>query len=137
MKYYETDSIITRDKLKNNPDVLYLFGDNIERKGYGGQAKEMRGEPNAIGIVTKRYPSNKESSFFTDDLDYDSFREILRSDYLNVINYILINKPRAVVVPPIGVGLADLPNRAPKCYEYLQEMLDNIRSFTEDPSRII
>lgn len=47
MKIYRTNKIITRDKIKENLEVLYLFGDNIIRKGLGGQAKEMRGEDNA------------------------------------------------------------------------------------------
>ena len=42
MIVYRTDKVITRDKIKENPDVLYLFGDNLLRKGLGGQAKEMR-----------------------------------------------------------------------------------------------
>jgi hypothetical protein len=47
---------ITRKDLRENPDKRYVFGDNVERRGYGGQAKEMRGEPNAIGVVTKWAP---------------------------------------------------------------------------------
>lgn len=34
MKVYRTDKIITRDKVKENKDVLYLFGDNLLRKDY-------------------------------------------------------------------------------------------------------
>ena len=41
MTVYRTEKIIKRDKLKSNPDILYLFGDNLLRKGLGGQAKEM------------------------------------------------------------------------------------------------
>lgn len=41
---------IKRQDLKSNPNTQYLFGDNLKRSGFGGQAKEMRGEPNAIGI---------------------------------------------------------------------------------------
>ena len=75
MIVYRTDKIITRDKVKENPDVLYLFGDNLLRKGLGGQAKEMRGEPNTLGIVSKKYPSNNKDSFYTDD-DFYSWLEV-------------------------------------------------------------
>ena len=61
MIVYRTDKVITRDKIKENPDVLYLFGDNLLRKGLGGQAKEMRGEPNTLGIVSKKYRNESES----------------------------------------------------------------------------
>jgi len=54
---------IYRKDLKNNPDVLYLFGDNLVQKGFGGQAKEMRGEPNAEGIPTKKLPSMEAKAF--------------------------------------------------------------------------
>jgi len=42
---------IKRDDLRAHPDRIYLFGDNVARQGRGGQAKEMRGEPNALGIA--------------------------------------------------------------------------------------
>jgi hypothetical protein len=44
---------IRRQDLRNNRDKFYVFGDNMQRIGYGGQARDMRGEPNAIGAVTK------------------------------------------------------------------------------------
>ena len=77
MIVYRTDKVITRDKIKENPDVLYLFGDNLLRKGLGGQAKEMRGEPNTLGIVSKKYPSNDISSFYTDE-DFYPWLEVFR-----------------------------------------------------------
>ncbi|MEC7290450.1 MAG: hypothetical protein VXW22_10215, partial [Pseudomonadota bacterium] len=43
---------IYRQDLRANPGTIYVFGDNTERVGLGGQAKEMRGEPNARGIAT-------------------------------------------------------------------------------------
>lgn len=57
---------ITRQDLRDEPDKIFLFGDNLKRAGYGGQAKEMRGEKNAVGIPTKKAPNNREESFFTD-----------------------------------------------------------------------
>src|SRR3972149_600556 len=46
----------TRDGIKKNRNCWYVFGDNMMRYGYGGQAKEARGEFNAIGIPTKWSP---------------------------------------------------------------------------------
>lgn len=54
---------------------IYLFGDNLLRKGLGGQAKEMRGEPNTLGIVSKKYPSNSLSSFYSDG-DFYSWLQV-------------------------------------------------------------
>lgn len=41
---------ITRDDLRSNRDVLYVYGDNVEGEGRRGLAREMRGEPNAHAI---------------------------------------------------------------------------------------
>jgi hypothetical protein len=43
---------------------FYVFGDNGRRIGFGGQAKEMRGEPNAIGVATEWVPTNRPNAFF-------------------------------------------------------------------------
>lgn len=130
MKYYKTDKRITRGKIQENPNVLYLFGDNTIGKGLGGQAKEMRGEPNTVGIVTKRFPNTTDSSYFTDD-DYETFKAFTNQGFRDTMTYIVTHKPIAVVEPPLGVGLADLPNRAPRCYKYLKYMLDRLRSIVE------
>ena len=57
---------ISRSDLALNSDILYLFGDNLERAGFGGQAKECRGMKNAVGVATKKSPSMMPSAFFTD-----------------------------------------------------------------------
>ncbi len=60
---------IYREDLKNNQGVIYLFGDNDMRRGRGGQAKEMRGEPNSIGIRVKKSPGTGDGiggAYYTD-----------------------------------------------------------------------
>lgn len=32
---------IYRKDIQANPHILYIFGDNLDRKGFGGQAAEM------------------------------------------------------------------------------------------------
>ena len=41
---------ITRADLKANRDLIYVYGDNVEREGRRGLAREMRGEINAHAI---------------------------------------------------------------------------------------
>ena len=53
-----------REFLNRHGNVLFIFGDNSRHFGKGGAAK-LRDRPNAIGFVTKKYPSNEDSSFFT------------------------------------------------------------------------
>lgn len=130
MKYYKINKKVTRDKVRENKDVLYLFGDNTIGKGLGGQAKEMRGEPNTVGIVTKRFPSTTDNSYFIDE-DYETFKAFTNQGFRDVIKYVYDNKPRAVVEPPLGVGLADLPKRAPECYKYLRHVMDSLKHVIE------
>lgn len=107
---------ITRQMLRNEPDTLFVFGDNAQRRGLGGQAKEMRGEPNAVGIPTKIYPSMHKAAFFSDD-DFDFIRPILNMEFERLRYH-----AGAIVWPEdgIGTGLADLPTRAPKIWRYIE-----------------
>jgi hypothetical protein len=58
---------ITRSFVRRHRDHIFLFGDNLAGRGFGGQAAAMRSEPNAVGIPTKKLPSNCEEAFFTDE----------------------------------------------------------------------
>ena len=125
MIVYRTDKIITRDKVKENPDVLYLFGDNLLRKGLGGQAKEMRGEPNTLGIVSKKYPSNSSGSFYSDE-DFYSWLQVFSADIRSLAERINSGQYKALVIPQIEVKLSDLPNNAPRIWKYLKTTLDSL-----------
>jgi hypothetical protein len=110
----------------NHPNWLFVFGDNDVGLGKGGQAI-IRGLSNTIGIPTKKYPSNHPLSFYTD------------KEYIQNTNKIshaidkLIDKSKnynRVVLPKdgFGTGLADLPNRAPKTYDYLVEAIEKLKN---------
>lgn len=116
---------ITRDMLRAEPEARFVFGDNVARKGMGGQAKEMRGEPNAIGIVTKWRPSMSEGSFFNDD-DPDILYAV-RSCFARIQDQLRVHG-RTVYFPAdgIGTGLAELPKRAPKLYAKIKECIDRL-----------
>jgi hypothetical protein len=108
---------IRRQDLRNNRDRFYVFGDNMQRVGYGGQAREMRGEPNSIGVVTKWAPSNDSNAFF-DDMP-DAFAQV-GFDLARVDR--ILSEGKTVVVPEdgIGTGLAQLPRRAPKLDAFIK-----------------
>ncbi len=42
---------ITRDDVRANPDLVYVFGDNAAREGRRGLARHLRHEPNAHAIA--------------------------------------------------------------------------------------
>jgi len=54
---------ITRAYLKRHRYEIFVFGDNLLHKGYGGAAK-LRDMPNTYGFVTKKAPNNNDGSFY-------------------------------------------------------------------------
>lgn len=109
---------ISRQFVQSNRDLIFLFGDNLARKGFLGQAAEMRGEPNAIGIPTKHFPGRRPESYFTDE-DFDSVVTEIDAAFASIPD------GAQVVVPAAGIGggLAELPTRAPKIYAYIEERI--------------
>jgi len=114
-------SRIYRADLRANPGVLYVFGDNVTRRGLGGQAAEMRDEPNAVGVATKWSPGNHTLDYF-DDFQFEKIANIIDADLERV--RVHLDAGYVVVVPldGIGTGLSELPERAPRVYEYIQAL---------------
>lgn len=110
---------ITRQDLRDNPKKIYIFGDNTRRVGMGGQAKEMRGEPNALGVATKWVGDNAAASFFSDT---EGCMDVVTTDMAKV--YALLIEGVTVVVPEdgIGTGLSRLPELAPKLDAAIKQM---------------
>lgn len=117
----ETQKFITRQDVKNNPDKVYLFGDNLEQRGLGGQAKSMRGEPNAYGIPTKKKPSNTVDSFFSDS-------ELAANKLAIDMAIAKIPKDKTIVLPEdgLGTGRASLQDKAPETFNYLNQKLSEL-----------
>lgn len=115
---------IFRRDLQSNPEVLYLFGDNRKRTGYGGQAGEMRDEPNAVGIVTKKYPSIETRAFLS-DTEYEENVQTIDRDMARALAHLRANTQAIVVIPldGIGTGLSNLKVVAPRTYAYLTAQL--------------
>lgn len=127
---------ITREYIRAHPRSLFLFGDNLEHRGFGGQAKEMRGEPNSWGVITKVKPSHgadaylddnprKRAGFFAEkvinlwDLKFESISWVLRAKFYD-----------EVVIPEdgLGTGLAKMPEKCPKLFEYLQNKIKELEN---------
>lgn len=47
---------ITREDVRANRDVVYVFGDNVAREGQRGLARHLRHEPNAHAISISEGP---------------------------------------------------------------------------------
>ncbi|WP_340151913.1 hypothetical protein [uncultured Sneathiella sp.] len=103
---------ITRSMLSSESSTLFVFGDNLERKGMGGQAKEMRGEVNAVGIPTKRAPAMSSSAFFT-DRDFEEWRQASLPDWRRLFAHAKVGGKIVWPADGIGTGLARLQESAP------------------------
>jgi hypothetical protein len=99
-KYQDIE--ITEDFLDKNPDTYFVFGDNLERQGYGGAAK-LRDHPHAIGFITKKFPDNKDESFYKPE-EYSTvfFEELTK------LKIIIQKYPKKVFyISQLGGGLAN------------------------------
>lgn len=118
---------IERTDLQANPGNLYVFGDNEARRGLGGQAKACRGEPNAIGVATKKAPSMAESAMWS-DADFDRCAAIIDADMEPLFKHA---RSGGVVVFPaagIGTGLSQLPQRAPRLMDHIRQRVRELQS---------
>lgn len=114
---------ITRAMLRAEPGVLFVFGDNLERWGRGGQAAEMRGEPNAVGLPTKVSPKQ-----YLTDGDLRAVKMEAQSDIDRLAAQ--LRSGGRVIWPAdgIGTGLAGLSTHAPLVARFYDDLLLNLES---------
>lgn len=117
---------VVRQILRRFSQHLFVFGDNGQQQGFGGQAREMRGEPNAVGIPTKHAPSMRPSAFFTDS-DLPVVRVPIDAAFARLATH--LGAGGTVVWPAAGVGtgLAQLAERAPAIRAYIDEKYEKLR----------
>lgn len=104
---------------RGSPDKVFVFGDNLIKKGKGGQAI-IRGEANAFGVPTKRLPSMKEGSFFSD-------KEEERQAVLSALRELYcLGKTKTLVMPKdgIGTGRAMMKERSPLLWTEMCSILE-------------
>ena len=119
---------------QRHPEKLFVFGDNFQRAGTGGQAV-IRGEPNALGLATKLRPGGNDGDYLSDGRD-----EMRFTDELERVGRVIaegMRQQRAIVWPAdgLGTGLADLPARSPRLYTALCRATQGwFQSFRRRPS---
>lgn len=107
----------TCQDVEANSNFLFVYGDNDQKRGRGGQAI-IRDLPNTIGIPTKKAPNNLPESFYY-DVEYE--KNIKKIDH--AIDLILLESEfyDGIILPRdgFGTGLAKMKIFAPKTLEYL------------------
>lgn len=113
----------TRAEIQANPNTIYVFGDNFRMKGYGGQAYEARGEPNAFGIPTKLTAGDylNRENMKSAGIDASYIVNIIHAKFQHL--FILLDMGVDVVWPEdgVGTGLADLKRQCPELYFAIEE----------------
>ena len=107
------------DYLRNHPDLLFVFGDNLSR---GGQAI-IRSEPNSIGLVSKRSPDHLSTAYMTGTpTDYDA----VNADLARIEELALSGKQLVFPAAGIGTGLARLQVTAPDLLAYIDSEISKL-----------
>jgi hypothetical protein len=109
--------VIMRQDARRNSKVLYVFGDNVVHKGFYGQARELRNEPNAVGIRTKYTP---QQYFAEAPAETIAQTRMIDQDMKRLFEHV---KHGGIVVWPtdgIGTGAARMHIQAPTTFEHLE-----------------
>lgn len=117
---------VTRQDLQDNPNTLYMFGDNMMRQGMGGQAGAMRGEPNAVGVPTKWAPGRDPDDFFNDwvmGMTPDLVGKAINQAFSRAYSHMKAGGTVAIPADGLGTGLSELPQRAPSVLGYIEGLI--------------
>jgi hypothetical protein len=115
-----------REFIKANPTKLFVFGDNEQRVGMGGQAYACRGEENTQGICVKHTPGGDDKAFYNDANLEANKQQIIEDIFLLVKRYVIGYDEIVFPSAGVGTGLALLKTEAPKTYEFLVATLAKI-----------
>ena len=95
------ETTITREFLRDNPNIIFVFGDNEGRVGYGGAAA-LRDEPNTYGFVTKKDLGEAEPNFMPDE-----YISVFVEEALRLRQKIAENQDKMFYISRLGAGLAN------------------------------
>lgn len=117
------DDWYTSELVENNPDFLFVFGDNLVHKGHGGQAV-IRDYSNTYGIPTKREPNKRPTSYFSDK---ESEANHVKSAIDNLCQIRDEGKYKKIIFPKagIGTGLSHTKLHSPRIYDMMKMSLKN------------
>lgn len=113
-----------------HPGFIYVFGDNLEGTGRGGQAV-IRGQNGAFGIPTKRSPKTTKDAYFGNPANAQEEAAAITRAVDRIIE-VAQRTGMTVVLPAdgLGTGLAKLEQKSPKLFAHLQAELARLKSLS-------
>lgn len=115
---FMTDERFTPELVSANTDTIFIFGDNERRYGKGGQAI-IRDFNNSFGLRTKG-----SIVLYWNDETFEHNKRCIDEDVRGIKQLISTNLNVVFSTNGYGTGLAELPHRAPKTYQYLIQELN-------------
>ena len=88
--------------LESNPNAFFIFGDNLIKEGYGGAAA-LRDHERAIGFITKKFPDNRDESFYKPD----EYAPVFFEELFKLKELIKNNSDKIFYISKLGAGLAN------------------------------
>jgi hypothetical protein len=113
---------ITKGWLREHPDCIFVFGDNMARFGHGGAAA-LRDLPNTYGFITQKYPDSRPESHYKPE----EYTHILNTETEFLRERILCNPDLTFMITKLGGGLANMFNIRPAIIEKLKEFEDTAK----------
>jgi hypothetical protein len=115
-------------------DYLFIFGDNDKKIGNKGQAC-IRNTfvKNTAGIPTKKEPNFNLHSYYNDN-ELELNKEKINNAIDIIIHRLKNEKFIGIIMPKngLGTGLADLQNKAPLTFKYLNSAIDKLIKIIEN-----
>ena len=93
---------LTSQYLRTHPNEIFVFGDNLERQGYGGAAT-LRDETNTYGFVTKKFPDHQNDSYYKPD----EYEKVFYHEVATLVAIIKENPDKTYLISKLGAGLAN------------------------------
>lgn len=88
--------------LEDNPNCIFVFGDNTIRRGKGGAAA-LRDYPNTYGFITKKFPANNDKDFYT----VEEYINVYNDELRKLIDALMVSGDKVFLISPVGSGLAN------------------------------
>ena len=93
---------ISLQYLRDNPNHIFVFGENTERRGCKGAAF-FRYEPNSYGFITKRWPSFASRAYYKPE----EYKPVFEEEMRKLIEMIEASPKKTFLITKLGSSLAN------------------------------